>query len=132
MKKRHSVDLAELSANDLPAKPSEELIRWAGDNLLDIHVMIYRTGWVRDPLSGMREEVVDARCSRCGCTGKFIKVHAGSCRHSYASAPYGFLDQQNQPMISGDSMLCPYCNQPVKAMYLPEVRDDKTIATAHP
>lgn len=131
MKKKAS-DSTELTAADLPPRPSDELILWAGKTLLDVHAMIYRTGWSRDPLTDMKEECVDARCSVCGHVSKYIKVRAGFCRHSYAAAPYGFVDDSGQSVISGNDMLCPFCGSPVKAIYLPEVRDDKTIASASP
>lgn len=132
MRKKKTAPFPELTAADLPPRPSDELIRWAGEKLLDVHAMIYRTGWSRDPLTDMKEECVDARCSLCGHVAKYIKVRSGCCSRSYASAPYGFMDDHNQPIISGNDMLCPFCGAPVKALYLPEVRDDKTIASAKP
>lgn len=131
MKKKTST-FPTLTAEDLPAKPSDELIKWAGEKLLDVHAMIYRTGWSRDPLTDMKEECVDARCSLCGHVAKYIKVRSGCCSRSCSSAPYGFMDDNNQPVISGNDMLCPFCGSPVRAMYLPEVRDDKVIASANP
>lgn len=131
MKKKASTP-SELTAADLPIRPPDELIRWAGKNLLDVHVMIYRTGWSIDPLTDLKEECVDARCSVCGHIAKYPKVRAGFCRHFYAAAPYGFMDDKMQSVISGNDMLCPFCGSAVKAMYLPEVRDDKTIASANP
>lgn len=132
MRKKRTVPFPVLTSEDLPARPSDALIKWAGKKLLDVHAMIYRTGWSRDPLTDMKEECVDARCSRCGHMAKYVKVRAGFCRHAYASAPYGFMDDKNQPIISGNDMMCPFCGSPVRAMYLPEVKDDKVIASACP
>lgn len=132
MKKKKAASFSELTAADLPARPSDELIKWAGKNLLDVHAMIYRTGWSRNPLTDMKEECVDARCSLCGHVAKYIKVRSGCYSRSYAAAPYGFMDDNNQPVISGNDMLCPFCGSPVMVVYLPEVRDDKVIASANP
>ncbi len=132
MRKKKAVLIPELSSADLPSRPSDELIMWAGEKLLDVHAMIYRTGWSRDPLTDMKEECVDARCSVCGHVAKYIKLRAGCCSRSYSAAPYGFMDDSNQEIISGNDMLCPFCGSPVKAMYLPDVRDNKVIASANP
>ena len=132
MKKKEKPLLPELTAEDLPVRPSDELIRWAGEKLLDVHALIYRTGWSRDPLTDLKEECVDVRCSLCGHVAKYIKVRSGCCHRSYTSAPYGFMDDNNQPVISGNDTLCPFCGSPVRVVYLPEVKNDKTIASANP
>lgn len=132
MKRNKDLRSSELDAADLPARPSDELIRWAGETLLNKHVMLYRAGWSWDPLTDMKEACVDARCSYCGHVAKYPKVPAGSCGRTYARAPYGFLDQNDQPVISGNDMICPHCGQPVTAKYHSDVRDIETIASSTP
>lgn len=113
----------KLCATDLPAEPPEGLVEWAIKNhLSNLHAMVYRTGWYANPLTETEEPCVDTRCSACGRPSKLDKLHIG-CRHSYASAPFGFFGYAGDQVISGDSTLCPVCGTEVEAIYSGRIND---------
>lgn len=118
----------ELKSSDLPAQPSTEIIRWAEEKFLcNTHFLVYRAGWYVDPLTDLRECCVDALCSSCGRKSKLPMLRAGGCSHGYSSAPFGFEDIHGQPVISGQTTLCPVCGAGVKALYSSYISDDSTI-----
>lgn len=111
----------ELVASDLPVDPPEGFVEWAEKELLaEDHVLLYRAGWYTDPLTEIRETCVDLRCSVCGKTAKADIVSVG-CSRAYAPAPFGFLGDDGTAVISGDTLICPICGQPVKAVYIGRV-----------
>lgn len=121
----------ELTSADLPVLPSEELIRWTVKNLLgETRALVYRSGWWRDPLTSQRGEVVDVICSACGRTAKLPKVWAGGCRHSYATAPFGFYNSGD--VIHGDASLCPCCGAPVRVVYANRIAEKYEVTSADP
>lgn len=113
--------MKELEAQELPVLTPEGLIEWATKTLLkEDHVLLYRSGWYADPLTDIKESCVDLRCSVCGKTAKAEMIAPG-CSHAYHHAPFGFADQDGTSVISGDTLLCPICGQPVKAVYVGSV-----------
>ena len=60
----------EMKSSDLPTQPPSEIIRWAEEKILgNLHSLVYRAGWYKDPLTDLRENCVDAdgrqRCRSC-------------------------------------------------------------------
>ena len=111
----------ELLALGLPVDPPDGLVQWAEENLMKKdHVLLYRSGWYMDPLTEMKESCVDLRCSTCGNTAKADMVSSG-CSREYGYAPFGFLDRDGTAVMSGDSLICPICGHPVKAVYIGSV-----------
>ena len=118
----------EMKSSDLPTQPPSEIIRWAEEKILgNLHSLVYRAGWYKDPLTDLRENCVDVLCSSCGRKAKLPILRAGGCSHGYASAPFGFEDIHGQPVISGQTTLCPVCGTGVKALYSSSIRDDTVL-----
>lgn len=118
--------MEELQYIDLPNNPPDGFLTWAVKKLFrHAHVLLYRKDWRFD--SGSCTEYVETRCSICGMTSEREFVSAGGCHHSYAPAPFGFLDDFGKPVIHGQSTLCPCCGAPVEAMYYSEIRNNRTI-----
>lgn len=81
-----------------------------------------------DPLTDLREHCVDVLCSSCGRRAKLPMLRAGGCSHGYASAPFGILIH-GQPVISGQTTLCPVCGTGVKALYSSSIKDDSVLGS---
>lgn len=113
--------MKELEAQELPVLIPEGLIEWATKKLLkEDHVLLYRSGWYVDPLTDIKETCVDLRCSVCGKNSKAEMIAPG-CSHAYCHTPFGFIDHDGTNITSGDTLLCPICGQPVKAVYVGSV-----------
>ena len=122
--------MEELTAKDLPKEPSAKLIDWVlKKQLHNVHALAYRSGWYRDPLTGIREKCVDVRCSVCGAGAKMDIVHGPQCCSGgyYASAPYGFLDGEKNAVIHGECTMCPICGAEVEAIYASRISDAYTL-----
>ena len=71
--------------------------------------LIYRSERIYDPLKIGTVDSVKITCSSCGHTFYAEKIPAGSCRHSYAPAPFGWRNEEmSNSVIVGDerSHLC--------------------------
>lgn len=120
----------EFDYKALPDDPTKEVISWAERRLLgNVHALIYRASWYRDPLTGVKDDCVEVFCSQCGNTRKMDKVRAGGCHLNYSAAPFGFRGFAGEAVISGESTLCPVCKRPAKALYFSSVRDEYKLAS---
>lgn len=125
--------MEHLTASDLPTAPPDGFMEWAEMKVLaSAHVLLYRAGTYRDPLTGISERCVDATCSACGKKFKFDRVEAPACSYSTSSAPFGFMNEKNDPMIDGNHMLCPSCGAPVKVVHVGSFRSETQICGTYP
>lgn len=123
----------ELTCDDLPDRPSEELIQWARQKLIgDIHALVYRSGWYRDPMTDIREECVDTICSACGENMKLSKIRAGECCSSYAPAPFGFLGYGGEQVIHRQQTICPCCGAKAEAVHIGRINGYYTLRNCWP
>lgn len=73
---------------DLPMRPPEGLQAWLkGKGYLQKHLLIYKAAYWTDPITEMKEKVVQLRCSSCG--GTCYQERAEN-KSQYTGAPFGF------------------------------------------
>ena len=102
----------------LAETPPEGLLDWVkAQGIRWRDYLIYRAGWQRDPLTGLRHKCVDGVCSACGEEMKLAYAAGGDCR--YSSVPFGFLSPVSGDAIaSGDKLCCPMCGGEVEAKHV--------------
>ncbi len=104
--------------------PPEGLVAWAmQQGCLSKEYLIYKAGWVYEPLTERKRPAVEICCS--ACNGRFVaeKVDACGCRSGYAPAPFGFRHPElNISVISGDNALCPLCGAEAELVHIGNIR----------
>lgn len=118
----------------LPTEPPEGIYDWLEDiGELKSEGIIYRSAYVINPLTGMKEKMAECKCSACGETFYQEYLSAGGCGRSYAPAPFGFTHSQtNEQLISGDCTLCPECGAEVKLLHIGNMKQGKMVDAAYP
>lgn len=121
----------------LPSKPDEssaEILRKRG--YLKKEALIYRVGYVKNPLTNKKEKMVKVVCTACGESAYLEHVPAdGGCR--YSRATFGFVDPaDNSAKCSGDTCVCPNCGIGLTCRHIGDfkqnlVLDDKMFVTLH-
>lgn len=93
-------------------------------------LLVYREARTKDWLTGETGKAVQVTCTSCGDTFLAEKMPANGCHNSYAPAPFGYFDhQQNDVVISGDACMCPLCGAKAEAKHIGRFRTfgDKAI-----
>ena len=86
---------------------------------LDYHLLIYRVGYLTDPITEIKEKSVKVVCTHCQKSFFQTYIPAGGCRPGYAPASFGFYNSEtNECIISGDHTLCPSCGAECKAVHI--------------
>ena len=117
-----------------PPEDAAEILKKRG--YLKKEALIYRVGYVNNPLTGKKEKMVKVVCTACGESAYLEHVPAdGGCR--YSRATFGFVDPaDNSAKCSGDTCICPSCGGGMKAMHIGDFKshytlDDKMFVTVH-
>lgn len=114
-KTKDTIDYTALCPKEPPAGMEEFLI---SKGFLSSQFIIYRAGWSADPITGIKEKAVDCHCTACKRDYQ-LQYAAGPSCHMHAPAPFGFyMPETLEPIISGDSTLCPLCGAGVKAIHI--------------
>lgn len=126
-------DEAEIQATcaELPDMPSEDVIASVKSDKLKDGILIYRSAWRENPLTGMKEEVVHVKCTHCGGEAYLQKVRGGGgcVRNAYSGDPFGFIDPaDNTEKHSGSCCICPCCGVGMEAEHVSKIsKEGKTI-----
>lgn len=102
---------------DLPKEAPEYLREWAEAREWPNNEILFKAGWVRDPLTGMKERAAECRCTACGKRFWADWVSGGSeCHHG----GYGCGIRLDGPKIltDYDKCRCPECGAEVKAKHI--------------
>lgn len=103
-------------AADIEADPPQYLREWAAKGTRKRELMLYKAGWYVDPITDLREQVADCRCTACGAEMKLSKISGYVCG-GYASE-MGFRDMEGMDCRSGTVTKCPDCGAKVTAEHL--------------
>ncbi len=108
----------------IPQKPITDVVAFARQSgEFENAYLIYRSERVYEPLEDRTCDAVSVTCSACGCTFYAEKILAGGCRNSYATAPFGWRDEQMpNAVIDGDKALCPCCGREAKTVHIGSMR----------
>lgn len=108
----------------IPQKPITDVVAFARQSgEFENAYLIYRSERVYEPLEDRTCDAVSVTCSACGCTFYAEKILAGGCRNSYATAPFGWRDEQMpNAVIDGDKVLCPCCGREAKTVHIGSMR----------
>ena len=108
----------------IPQEPIADVVGFARQNgAFESAYLIYRSERIYDPLKIGTVDSVKITCSSCGHTFYAEKIPAGSCRHSYAPAPFGWRNEEmSNSVIDGDQTLCPCCGREAKTVHIGSMR----------
>ena len=108
-------------ANALPDLPPENVIEDVKKRLKQ-GVMLYRAGYIVDPMTELKEKCVRTVCTACGTEHRFeYSSYGGGCHSGYGAnaAPFGFIEPTfNEPKVSQDDLLCPTCGAELTALHI--------------
>ena len=107
----------------LPLEPPEGSLEYVLQHGgLQREYMVYRADWWTDPLSGEKEKMVRAVCTKCGESSLFDYLASDGCGRAYAPAPFGFMNPlYHEPVMSGGNTQCPFCGAEVEAKHIGNV-----------
>ena len=108
----------------IPQEPIADVVGFARQNgAFESAYLIYRSERIYDPLKIGTVDSVKITCSSCGHTFYAEKIPAGSCRHSYAPAPFGWRNEEmSDSVIDGDQTMCPCCGKEAKTVHIGSMR----------
>lgn len=108
----------------LPLQPPEESVaELQRRGFLSTGALVYKTGYWKDPLTGLREKCCEVVCTECGDRFYLERVEGGNCSQSYGGGQIGFLDPTDgKPKKTEDCCLCPCCKAQVKALHTSRIR----------
>ena len=105
----------------LDREPPKELVEeMKGRAALKREYLIYRAARWKNPLTGISEKAVKVTCSACGESWYSSYVPGPQCAR-YAPAPFGFKNENNEDIISGDETICPVCGAEARAAHITHV-----------
>lgn len=112
----------------LPEEPPEGMIEWLKSiGCFKSEGIIYRSEYIINPLTGLKEKMVKCKCTACG--GTFYQDYSAlnGCSH-YAPAPFGFFNSKtNEHVISGEDSICPECGAEVTLYHCGNIKYGKNV-----
>lgn len=104
----------------LPDEPSAGFRQWA-EKKVDFNVIVYKVAWAPDYVTGMRQKMIECRCTACG--GVFYQQYAvDPLKANYHSSHIAFYDEHNEIISDGSHCLCPNCGAEVRAFHVSSFR----------
>jgi hypothetical protein len=118
----------------LPTEPPEGLLRWWNETYHSelANAIVYRAAHIIHPATGLKEKMVECKCTYCGETYYLDYVPAAGCSHSYTPAPFGFMTIQGENIISGNSVCCQECGAPCRALHIGNIGSGREIYEEYP
>lgn len=104
---------------ELREKPPEGMLDWVKKKALWPELLIYKSGWVKDYITGLSDPCVDASCSACGQSMKLDKHGSGK---NIKAAWWDGTEYREYG--SYDECYCPECGKRVMAMHVSSFQDE--------
>jgi hypothetical protein len=111
----------------LSERPPEGLMDWIREQK-DIdwrNWLVYRAGYIRDPITGIKEKSADATCTACG-------KHMQLLRHYGKSSPFGvaWIDEKGDYHSAGnyEKIHCPECGAEVRVTHISSAEREASYA----
>ena len=107
----------------IPKEPPEGLTQWVlAQGKLNREFLIYKAAKEYAVLEDAWKPAVEVTCTACGRTFLAEKINAGGCHNSYAPAPFGWFHPSfREGVISGNSTMCPFCNQKGETVHIGQI-----------
>ncbi len=120
----------EATARELPTEPPQEAIDLIKSRQKSTK-LIYRAGWWRDPITGLKEKTALIHCTACERDYNLEHVPFSlGCSKGYGmrSDPFGFLDPaDNESKGSYQACICPNCGATATAIHIGKIKNKTTI-----
>lgn len=126
-KKRDEAEIEAVRAG-LPANPPPEVLEEIKGGMKAAK-LIYRSAFVRDPITNLREKAVLLTCTACGKQGYLSPTYVSQgCHAGGYRATLGFIDPlDHDPKCTGSTCLCPECGAEAEALHVSKIRDETFI-----
>lgn len=120
----------------VPATPPDGLISFLySQGVFNDEYLVYKTEYVSEPLTGIKERAIEVKCSSCNETfyQDYIK-ESGSCgNYSHYNAGIGFINSATGDAIyDAEWTLCPNCAAEVRAIHSSNIRNVRTVNEIYP
>lgn len=136
MKKAEREALAWEFAKELPLQAPSNVVEDVKQKQKD-GVFLYRSAWVTDYMTGLKERAIEGLCTYCGKKSYLPRTQVSEgCWGNYALR-LGFIDPaDNLPKKTGSTCICPECGKGMDAVHITAFKTtyviDKTFfMTAH-
>lgn len=101
-------------AGDLPKAAPGYLREWAEKREWTENAILFKAGWIREPLTGLRERAADCVCTACGSRYFVDWISGGTCSKG---AGYG-IRIGNEIVKDWGKTVCPDCGREVRTIHL--------------
>ena len=114
-----------ITVEALPLQPPKESIaELKRRGFLNTGALVYKTGYWKDPLTGLKEKCCEVVCTECGKQFYLERVEGGYCHLSYGGRQIGFLDPTDgKAKKTEDCCLCPYCKAQARALHTSRIKN---------
>lgn len=118
----------------LPTDPPGDVVTWLFNRgCFKKEYIVYKSAWVKNPLTGIKERMVNCTCSACENEWYEQRVEAGGCHNAYAPAPFGFRNSEyNDSVIDGQVTICPFCDTEAQAVHIGNIRNTRAVDEIYP
>ena len=106
----------------LPTKPEPAVYDYLiKKGAFKVEVLVYKAAWIANPLTGLREQVCEVRCSACGGVAYLPRVFPKD-KNCVRGPDFGYFDEEYKTEVySGMDALCPCCGAGVKVHHSSEI-----------
>ena len=114
----------------ISTEPPEGLIDFLlanKESYTNANVLVFKVGYVKDPLTGMSEKMIQVKCSACGKT--YYQSHIGDyCEHYHEIGYYS--DELGTPIKSCSCDICAECGAECTAFHVSSINREGRIVGA--
>ena len=114
----------KITVSELPNRPPEEVYKTMEDyGTIGGDALVYRAGWVKDHLCGIKRKAVKVTCTACGETYYLEHANLNGCNAGWCPSTYGFIHPEtNEIIYNGRNCLCPECGAECEAAHVSRFR----------
>lgn len=123
-------DEAEIEATrkELPLTPPKEIVEEMKKRQTSAK-LVYRLGYYREPITGLKQKAALVRCTACGEKYYLDYVSGGGgCHCGGYGDSFGFVDPlDSEPKQTGSTCVCPECGAGAEGLHIGHIRHTTEI-----
>lgn len=126
--KKRDVKEIEATRDELPTKPPEEIVEEIKKRQKVVK-LVYRLGYYREPITGLKHKAALVTCTGCG-EQYYLDYASGGCGchcGGYGNS-FGFVDPlDSEPKQTGSKCVCPECGAGAEGLHIGHIRHTTEI-----
>lgn len=126
--KKRDVKEIEATRDELPTKPPEEIVEEIKKRQKVVK-LVYRLGYYREPITGLKHKAALVTCTGCG-ERYYLDYASGGCGchcGGYGDS-FGFVDPlDSEPKQTGSTCVCPECGAGAEGLHIGHIRHTTEI-----